>query len=118
MIAKEYTYYINEWFHSKFNRQGITFVNKESIEKAPINFGDRRVYKIEIWVVNFVLNKKEKIYTVCDTVLYENKKIKPTCAAELLKSLYILTFNNLDKLEKYGIDEEWNSTNINQHLKN
>lgn len=103
MIAKEYTYYINEWFQHTYKNKNITFVNKESSEPAKVNFGDRRIYKIEIWMVNFVTDTKEKVFGIQDIVQYEDGKMKPIFVKELLKRLYVLTFNNLNELQKYGV---------------
>jgi hypothetical protein len=103
MIAKEYTYIINEYFRSKYKNKEITFINKESTEPCEIKFGDRRMYKIEIWAVNFVTNKKNIVFTIQEPVLYEDNKIKKALADELLKHLWILTLNNMQEIDKYGI---------------
>lgn len=103
MIAKEYTNIINEYFRKKFNKGDITFINKESTVPSDIKFGDRRLYKIEIWMVNFVTNKKELVFTVCDTVMYKDKELKKSCQYALLTSLWLLTLNNMNEVDKYGV---------------
>lgn len=103
MIAKEYTNIINDYFRSKFDKPGITFINKESSKPSEIKFGDRKIYTIEIWMVNFVTNVKERVFTVCEDVLYSNKEMKKICQYHLLKELWVLTMNHLDEIDKYGV---------------
>lgn len=103
MIAKEYTNIINAYFRSKFNKSAITFINKESSKPSDIKFGDRKIYTIEIWMVNFVTNEKEKVFTVCEDVLYSNKEMKEFFQYQLLKELWVLTMNHIDEIDKYGV---------------
>ena len=103
MIAKEYTYTINEYFRHKFKNKEVTFINKESSKPCEVKFGDRREYRVEIWMVNFVTSKKEQVYTVQEVVTYENKTMKKIQEEAIIRSLWILTLNNINEIDKYGV---------------
>ena len=100
MIAKEYTKYINAYFKNLCDN-GVFFINKESSEPLKLNFGDRRLYTVEIWAVNGAT--KEKVFTIKDSVLYEDGKMKEVCKDALIERLWVLTLKNLQEINKYGI---------------
>lgn len=103
MIAKDYTYTINEYFRNKFKNKEVTFINKESSKACEVKFGDRRYYRIEIWMVNFVTNEKKIVYTIQDVVTYEDKKMKKIQEEAIIRNLWILTLNNINEIDQYGI---------------
>ena len=101
MIAKEYIEYINAYFKDNFKKD-VFFINKESAKPTDTHFGDRRLYRIEIWAIN-EFKEKSLVFVEESYVKYEDGKLNKTEEKELLKGLWILTLNNIERINKYGI---------------
>ena len=102
MIAKEYTDCINAYFKENYKRR-VGFINKETTKQSTVHFGDRKVYRIEIWAVNYDSGEKSLVFVEEEVVKYEDGKINEVDKKDLIKGLWILTLNNLDRINKYGI---------------
>ena len=102
MIAKEYTDCINAYFRENYKRR-IGFINKETVKQSTVHFGDRKAYRIEIWAVNYDSGEKSLVFVEQEVVKYEDGKISEADKKDLIKGLWILTLNNLDRINKYGV---------------